>query len=234
MMSTSRNPRVVTRAVRPPLRSRMALVATVVAIRIWPTSARRNARTEASRSMPSRVARAGSEGVLRVFANHESPLASSRRTKSVKVPPVSIASRSMGRRPALCRFRCLAHSRLHPRLGLGPGALRECGILKRTTSPERGLPAREGPKAPIVHAGTMPAPPGGPRSPTARGRNLSLVRIQSSRFRFHLSFGARFRPRFRPRLHPRPQLPPRFYRPVNFGRSLARNARNPIWKSSVS
>ena len=101
MMSTSRNPRVVTRAVRPPLRSRMALVATVVAIRICPTSPRWNGRTDARRSMPSRVARPGSEGVLKVFANHEAPVASSRRTKSVKVPPVSIASRSIGPRTSM-------------------------------------------------------------------------------------------------------------------------------------
>ena len=153
MMSTSRNPRVVTRAVGPPLRSRMALVATVVAIRISPTSARRNGRIEARRSIPSRTARAGSAGVLRVFANHEPPLASSRRTRSVKVPPVSIASRSIGSSPFL------------PRSRLGPGSI-----------PSRPLP--------------VPAPAPVPGSGT--------------------------------------------YRPVNFGRSLARNARNPIWKSSVS
>src|SRR5262245_19910308 len=90
---TSRKPAVVNNPVRAPLRSSSALVATVVP---WETevSAAGGTRARTSRpARPSTKARAGSAGVEGTFALWTSPVSSSTRTKSVKVPPVSMPTR---------------------------------------------------------------------------------------------------------------------------------------------
>src|SRR5258708_11826016 len=99
MASTWRKPRVVTRAVRAPLPSRIMLVATVVPCSTrcrlgaaWPASS-------SARRMPVRKACEGSLGTLGVLARQIRPLLESCRAMSVKVPPIStaIASEVLGK-----------------------------------------------------------------------------------------------------------------------------------------
>ena len=100
-MSTSRKPAVVIRAVRAPLRSRMALVATVVACRMPDTSPGATSAVRSSVSSPSSTAMAGSRGVVATLWKRRTPARRSSSTKSVKVPPISNATR-IERDPLLC------------------------------------------------------------------------------------------------------------------------------------
>src|SRR5207302_7855946 len=90
----SRKPRVVSSAVGAPVRSMIALVTSVVpCTRVerspTPTPASRH-RSTSPRSAPS----AGSGVVVRTLWRRISPLVSLRRTKSVKVPPMSRPTRN--------------------------------------------------------------------------------------------------------------------------------------------
>src|SRR5437588_3057571 len=90
----SRKPRVVSSAVGAPVRSMIALVTSVVpCTRVerspTPTPASRH-RSTSPRSAPS----AGSGVVVRTLWRRSSPVVSLRRTKSVKVPPMSRPTRN--------------------------------------------------------------------------------------------------------------------------------------------
>src|SRR6266550_1794102 len=90
----SRKPRVVSSAVGAPVRSMIALVTSVVpCTRVerspTPTPASRH-RSTSPRSAPS----AGSGVVVRTLCRRSSPVVSLRRTKSVKVPPMSRPTRN--------------------------------------------------------------------------------------------------------------------------------------------
>src|SRR3981081_4438982 len=91
MASTWRKPRVVTRAVRAPLPSRIMLVATVVPCSTrcrlgaaWPASS-------SARRMPVTKACEGSLGTLGVLARQIRPLLGAGRACAGKVPPISTA-----------------------------------------------------------------------------------------------------------------------------------------------
>lgn len=86
--SRSRNPAVVTKAVRAPLRSNNALVATVEPWTICLLAI-------GTRCNPSSTARAGSSGVENTLKVVRRPVASSKMTKSVNVPPMSIPMRTL-------------------------------------------------------------------------------------------------------------------------------------------
>src|SRR5882724_8719301 len=92
MRSMSWNPAVEMKPVSTPLRSRTALVTTVVAPSTWsfPRSITLPNRSSSSVA-PCTTASAGFFGVLKTLCRCNSP-SSSRRAKSVKVPPVSNAS----------------------------------------------------------------------------------------------------------------------------------------------
>src|SRR5258705_7027925 len=100
---TSRCPEVVSMPTFAPLRSRRALVATVVPCTISPVSASSAARSvpssAASRTRPSMTPMDGSAGVEADLARLTRP-ASSTPTRSVKVPPTSMPTRSISGLPA--------------------------------------------------------------------------------------------------------------------------------------
>src|SRR5579871_869835 len=87
-----RNPSVTRRPVRTPLRSSSAFVPTVVP---WQKNTTSSERTPSARSasIPPRMARDGSSGVLGSFVIEIAPVSSSRQTKSENVPPVSTVTR---------------------------------------------------------------------------------------------------------------------------------------------
>src|SRR5579864_3109444 len=91
MRTRSAKPCVVTKAVRAPLRSSRALVATVEP---WTTSVRAGA---AMRARPARITLAGRAGFERSLKLSMKP-SSRRTTKSVNVPPVSIPMRTIPHR----------------------------------------------------------------------------------------------------------------------------------------
>src|SRR5215813_11338515 len=95
MMSTSRKPAVVMRPVAAPLRSRTALVATVVACSTVSIALPATPVFSSSSSSPAITASPGSRNVVGTLRVCIVPLALSCRTKSVKVPPISKASRIM-------------------------------------------------------------------------------------------------------------------------------------------
>src|SRR6186997_2575898 len=121
MMSTSRKPAVVTSAVRAPLRSRIALVATGVACRMPETSLGSTPAVRSSVSNPSSTAMAGSRGVDATLWKRRTPARKSSSTKSVKVPPISNATR-IERDLLLFRLSCRQESRRLGALQLGDGA----------------------------------------------------------------------------------------------------------------
>src|ERR1051325_8905159 len=90
--SESRKPSVVTRAVRAPLRSMRALVASVVPGTTRPTSAGGHLASARMDRTPSITPRSGASGVVRTFMAWASSSLS--RTTSVNVPPISTARRA--------------------------------------------------------------------------------------------------------------------------------------------
>ncbi len=91
---TSRKPSVAMRAVRAPLRSMMALVASVVPCTSTPMSAKARPAAASTARVPSMTAASGAFGVVSTLATKRRSPASS--TMSVKVPPISTASRAAG------------------------------------------------------------------------------------------------------------------------------------------
>ena len=77
-----------------PLRSMIALVATVVAWSTVSSSAAATPASARSRSKPATTARAGSSGLLATFRKRGG-VSGPARTKSVNVPPMSNATRHM-------------------------------------------------------------------------------------------------------------------------------------------
>src|SRR5436190_2319258 len=95
MRSMSWKPAVEMKPVSTPLRSRTALVTTVVAPSTWSFARSTELPNRSSSSVaPCTTASAGFFGVLKTLCRCNSP-SSSRRAKSVKVPPVSNASLAM-------------------------------------------------------------------------------------------------------------------------------------------
>ena len=89
--STSRKPLVVTSAVRAPVRSVSALITTVVPC----TSSSISAGSTSPAAITSSTPCARSRGVVETFAIRTSPLSESTTTRSVNVPPMSVATRSV-------------------------------------------------------------------------------------------------------------------------------------------
>jgi hypothetical protein len=90
----SRKPSVAMRAVTAPLRSMMALVASVVPWRKRSISPEATPISESSSSVPAITASSGAWGVVSTFRVHRCAPAST--TRSVKVPPMSTARRLRG------------------------------------------------------------------------------------------------------------------------------------------
>src|SRR4051812_31883596 len=86
----SSNPLVVTKATRAPLRCKSVFVPTVVACK------RRSAPGWPIWATASAMAFDGSSGVEKTFSMRSAALAGSAQTQSVKVPPVSTATRNGG------------------------------------------------------------------------------------------------------------------------------------------
>ena len=134
----SRNPSVVTSAVRAPLRSISALVASVVP---WITSATSSGATALASIAWARAWRtpsSGASGVVSTFAVIRSGPRSS--TISVKVPPISTPIRTAAPAPAIYA--------LPPALGRGVcgqrrAASRAGGPQARTARPRRAPKARK-------------------------------------------------------------------------------------------
>src|SRR5262245_43701228 len=105
MMRTSRKPCVVMRPVFAPLRSSTALVATVVACSTTSTEPPRTPVAASSLSSPSITASPGLAELVATFKACVAPVASSDSTKSVKVPPISNATRIMRSSKVDCRQR---------------------------------------------------------------------------------------------------------------------------------
>ena len=89
MNGTSSKPAFVTKTTVAPRRSITAFVATVV-----PTTTCEAPEEPSSRRSPSRIATDASSGVDGTFVTRNVPTVSSKSTKSVKVPPVSIPTRA--------------------------------------------------------------------------------------------------------------------------------------------
>ena len=117
---------MVIRPVFAPLRSITALVATVVACKTKSTDVPGTPVTASSFSSPSITASPGLRELVGTFRACVVPVASSHSTKSVKVPPMSKATRIMSRRspigqidvaPSLSRElpMCVVEGAPHPR-----------------------------------------------------------------------------------------------------------------------
>src|SRR4029453_14170939 len=91
--SESRKPSVVTSAVRAPLRSIRALVASVVPCTTSPPSDGGHLASARMDRTPSITPRSGASGVVRTFMAWA--LSSRSRTTSVNVPPISTARRAL-------------------------------------------------------------------------------------------------------------------------------------------
>src|SRR5436190_4124913 len=95
MVSTWRNPAVVTSAALAPLPSRIMLVATVVPCSTRASEGAALPASSSARRMPVRKACDGSLGTDGVLARQIRPLEASCRAMSVKVPPISTAMASV-------------------------------------------------------------------------------------------------------------------------------------------
>ncbi len=89
----SAKPRVAMTAVRAPLRSMTALMTSVVPWMTCSVAVTKPGWRASSLPTPSSTASEGSAGVVSTFSTVNAPVASSRRTKSVNVPPMSQPSR---------------------------------------------------------------------------------------------------------------------------------------------
>src|SRR6185369_14511070 len=92
MVSTWRNPAVVTSAALAPLPSRIMLVATVVPCSTRASEGAALPASSSARRMPVRKACEGSLGTDGVLARQIRPLEASCKAMSVKVPPISTAT----------------------------------------------------------------------------------------------------------------------------------------------
>ena len=109
---TSRKPSVAMSAVRAPLRSMMALVASVVPCTNTPMSPNVRPASASALRAPSMTATSGSRGVVSSLATCRRPPLSS--TMSVNVPPMSTASRAARRFSLMIVVRLFGSAPIRP------------------------------------------------------------------------------------------------------------------------